>query len=265
MAKQTGIINIRGKVGDAVYTGGKYGNLVRTAPELTEAQRKAKAASPQLKRIAAQNGIAGTINTAVAHYAGALKPGNFYQNLHKIFAEEVSPERTLKLRRVWNLEINENYSFAKAGLFVKPEVKPEKHAYKVEAEVYVPHEKYRDNNSLSLEFIMIVFEKGTDECRYPVQYSDWMYIEDRTNKYISFEFPRKPKDTDYILACRAVFAVNGKEDGYWSSAVMRFLTGNAVTMKGLKLIADADAGRKQPKDLKQPKEAKLRVEVRDKK
>ena len=69
LGKQKGIINVRGKVGGTVFTGGKYGNRVRTAPELTEARKKAKATLPQLHRTLAQNGIASTINKAVAHYA----------------------------------------------------------------------------------------------------------------------------------------------------------------------------------------------------
>ena len=265
MGKQRGIINVRGKVGDAVYTGGKYGNRVRTTPALTEAQKKAKAESPQLQKTLANNGIVSTINKAVAHYAGALKPRNFFQRLHKKFAEESSGERTLKLQRLWQWEINENYSFGKAGLLVKTDVKPGKNLYTVDAEIFIPPHQYRNNNSFSLEFIMLVFTKGTDECRHSVQYSSWMYFKNRKNKYLTFEFPREAKDTDYLLACRAVFAVDGKEDGYWSSAVMRFLTGNAVTKKGLKLLADAGGAAHDPKKLKEPAEEKVRVEAREEK
>lgn len=263
MGKQKGIIHVSGKVGDVVGTGGKYGNLVRVKPTFTDEQKKAKAALPQLTKTLGSNGIASSINKAVAHYADALKPGNYFQQLHAKFAKESSAERTLKLRRLWRTELNEDYSFAKAGLGIKANVEPGKKEYTVNAEVSVPHKRYRGNNTFSLEFILMVFTKGTDECRHSVQYSSWIKLAEGKNKYLTFQFPRQAGDTDYLLACRAVFAVNGIDDGYWSSAVMRFLTGNAVTKKGLKLLADAEAAKKTPKPVQEPSAEKLRVEARD--
>lgn len=263
MAQQKGIINLRGKVGDMVYTIGKHGKRVRSAPTLTAEQKKAKAELPQNKKTAVFNALASTINSAVAHYASVLKPGNFYSKLHSIFRGENSDERTILLRPVQQVEINERYAFHKACPYPTVEVTVEKNAYLVDAAIEMPRDKYRDNNSFSLEFIMLVFCKGSNSCRHSAKYSSWMLIKDRKPKYLTFRFPREAKDTDYLLACRAVFAVNCNEDGYWSSAVMRFFAGNAVTRKGLKLLADHAAARHADKTVKETVVEKERVAVRE--
>ena len=262
MAKQNGAVALSGKLGDIVFQNGKHGKRARTAPTLTAEQRKAKAILPQNQRTGKLNALAGTINTAVGHYAGALKKGDFYSTLLAIFRAEKTNEQTLLLRRLWALEISPRYPFEKACPKPKVDVKVSAASYTVNAQILMPTEEYRRGNSFSMEFIMLVFTNNSDACRHDVRYTAWMRLVDEDPGYVTLSFPRTKQDTDYLLACRALFGVNCKEDGYWSSAVMCILTGNAVTKSGLKMIAEADKVKAIVKPKMMEIAEKVRVEVR---
>ena len=261
MAKQSGAVNLSGKLGDLVFTDGKHGKHVRTSPTLTEEQRKAKAGLPQNKKTVLRNPIASTLNKAVKIYAGALKKGNFYSTVHSKISSAKSNERTLMLRRLYDMDICKIYPFESACPCPGIEVKVNDKNYVVEAEIFIPSKEYAGGNSFSMEFILFVFMKGADECRHDARYSSWIRLTETKPKFVTVEFPRMEEDTDYLLACRANFSVNCKDENLWSNAVMKFVTGNAVTEEGLKLIAEAQKVPEQPRKVERAE--KVRVEVRD--
>ena len=264
MARQKGMITIRGRVGDQVYTEGTYGRRVRSVPTLTAAQRRAKAKLPQTQRTAGLSRLAGALNRAVYQHARTLKSKDFYRRLHSVFRSVQSDERSVLLNHLHNLAVNPRYAFAMACPLPQVRVTPEKNVYNVSVEIASPTEDHKGYDSVSFEFILYVFEKGRDDCRHEVRCTPFISVGHKLPRMAAdFEYSRTAKDTDYLLACRAVFARNGEHDGTWTSTVMQFLTGGAVTEKGLKQIEDYRKQRSLPKvKTPKPEEKKVMVALR---
>ena len=267
MAKQKGAVKLSGKIGEVVFTDGKYGKNAKSKPKLTEEQRKKKAELPQNKRTGYLNKISSGIRNAVEYYAGALLHGEFYSGLASHFRNEKSNERLLLLAELKDLEVHPDYRFGKLCPLPGIELNISKMLYTAEVEIKDPAYKYGSSNCFYLQFILLVWNREDDNCRHMAESTPWIQITDKTAKYTTVKFKRTAKDTEYILACRCALGVNGVEYGYTQSG-MQFLNIGSVTAEGKKMLEEKKAAKlaalREVKEKEVVRE-KPRLKLRDKK
>ncbi len=260
MGRQKGIINVKGKVGDTTFTGGKYGNVARSTPNLTGRQKKEKAQQPQNLRTACLNALASNVLNAVRYYGGAaLVDGMFYSRLHSAFRNEAANHRVLLLEQIQQIEINLSYQFLHRCPLPSVEVSVSKGFYSMEIGIDHPAKSKKEANTFYLQFIFTVWNKD-DSCRHEYEHTDWMSMNDHAAKELVLKFKRRPTDTEYLLVCRCVTGINQKHDGYFTSTAMRCLTSGTVTKEGLQLLAEKKLAEEAAR-----KTVPVKAEVREKK
>ena len=267
MGKQKGPVTLQGKIGDVVFTDGKFGKNAKSTPKLTEEQKKKKADLPQNKRTGYLNKLSTGIRGAVVYYADALKPGAFYSALASHFRHEKTNHRVLLLDELKDMEVHPKYQFSKICPRPGIELNISKMLYTAEVEIKDPAYKHAGSNCFYLQFILIVWNKEDNNCRHMAESTPWIQMNDKTAKYTTVKFKRTAKDTEYILACRCVLGVNGVEYGYTQSG-MQFLNIGSVTAEGKKMLEEKKAARlaalREVKEKEVVKE-KPRLKLRDKK
>ncbi len=265
MGTQKGMIRVTGKVGDNIYSDGKYGAKVRSAKELSAKQKKQKADLPQNKRMAVLSPLASAVRNATAYYAGSLKPGSFYSSLHSAFREEPTDHRILLLKKIQFKEVITRYQFIVACPVPVVEVKATKTKYIVDVDINHPAYGKKDEPSFYLQFILIVWNAADNICRHMEESTEWMDVEDTAPKYVTLEYKRTAKDTEYLLACRVVTGMNDGSDERYTSTGMRFLDAGTFTKEGQAILAAQQAAAEAAMKATKPKKqvaVKKRVGVR---
>lgn len=267
MPKQKGAVTLRGKLGNTVYSDGKYGKQAKSAPQLTEEQKQKKRDLPQNKRTSYLNKLSSGIRDAVDYYADALMPGTFYSALASHFRNEKTNHRVLLLDELRDMEVHTKYQFSKKCPEPGVELSISKSYYTAEIEIKVPANKNPKCNSFYLQFILLVWNRDDNNCRHMDESTPWIRMKDKTAKYTTVKFKRTAKDTEYLFACRCVFGVNEEEYGYTQSG-MKFLKTGTVTPEGKRLLEDKKVAKEaalREERVKEIVKEKPRLKLRDKK
>lgn len=259
MAKQNSIINLRGKVGDTVFTRGKNGYSAKPAPKKGTAAQKKKGKQPQNLRMGALNALAGQISGALKFYGYPFTPGSFYKRLMKRFHLEKSDARILLLDSLERMEVNDDYKFG--------ELYPDMHVNAVEKKSaltvcldlrHYPIDR-KSINCFYMQVIVLMWNSADEVVIHEGKKTDWISFNDPLPLYCDIDFKKPAKASDYLVACRIVTGRNGHSTEDFPSQGIRIFTIGSFTKEGKQLLAERQAAR----ELRQKERPVKREEVKE--
>jgi len=203
------IMPVRGKLGEVVYTQGRYGNTVRKAPRGGSRKRDI-ALQMQNHRTKFLNNLAGELNSWLNIYNGRLKSSDFYVRLQRCFRKEPINDRFLLLMGLRGFEINPNYPLGKLGS-CKLAVKEMTSSIKVSLQVehHPDGGRYRANCYYD-ELLLLSWDKSKTRANADRQLSEWIYFKNGKPEF-EFMFPKPTGTTHWLLCLRQRLGVNEVE------------------------------------------------------
>ena len=224
MAKQNGVIKVRGKLDNKVFVQGRKGlNYVRATAQ--EGNKKGEVAIRiQYNRTKFLNNLASQLNRLLGSYYQGLKSDDFYLRAQKCFRKEPLDNRCFLLQQLKGLDLHPGHMLSKMGhTLLDIQIKGEMLVIILRTGSH-PYGKYKANCYFH-ELSLISWNEENDLPAIQQRFSDWVPISNmgKTKKpSFRFEFPIAGAQ-HWILCQRQSTGINQKELEYLSTQGMSII------------------------------------------
>jgi len=214
MAKQDGVIKIKGKLDDKVYVRGSNGlDYVRAATK-AGTKRGEIAMREQYNRTGFFNKLASQLTRLLGSYFGPMKSSNFYRRVHKLFRQEPLDNRCLLLMQLKGMDLHPRHTLGKMGATtVTINIEEEKLVAILRTGTH-PYGRYKANSYFH-ELSLISWNAAEDFPAIQQQRSDWIAIHGKMPSF-KFEFPITGA-RHWMLCQRQSTGINNKELQYMAT------------------------------------------------
>jgi len=201
MAKvQSGLIAVKGKLGDQIITTskGRYGSTIRQVVK-PGTKKNEPALKQQYSRTGFLNALASDINTMIEANCGNFKSGRFYENLQRRFRREPENNRLLLLQQLKGMEVHDAYPFSKHGLpVINCTARKTDLLVRLDVRRH-PFTLTRGINSYYYEVVACTWNRKEEPGDCDAQYSEWVYKKDALPVF-DFVF-KKPAGAIHWMVC----------------------------------------------------------------
>ena len=214
MAKQDGIIKVKGKLDNKIFVrGGKGLDYVRAATK-PGVKRGEVAMRMQYNRTALFNKLASQLNKLLDSYYSPMKSSDFYRRVHKLLRREPLDNRCLLLMQLKGMELHPGHSLSKMGsTTITINIDEEKLIAILHTKTH-PYGRYKANSYFH-ELSLITWNEEGDFPAIQQKASDWILIDGKKPAF-KFEFPITGA-RHWMLCQRQSTGINKKELEYMST------------------------------------------------